>query len=101
MPTFICPNCEWRASPKRQIIIGAKIRCSHCQTVFTYTPVLGVGDSLVMPSRSSNYSLSTPATHWDTESWYKPSFFNENIGERIANPQKRSERRLFCDALWS
>lgn len=42
MPTFTCPNCEWRASPKRRIPIDARIRCSHCHTVFSVTPDLGL-----------------------------------------------------------
>ena len=47
MPTnFTCPKCLWHASPKRQIPTGAKIRCSHCQTVIL-TPDLGLDPSPV------------------------------------------------------
>ncbi len=48
-----------------------------------------------MPLRRSNsYDLDVPFVRWDIESWYEPSFFNEQVGKRITNPEKRSAKEM-------
>ncbi len=84
-----CPNCGWRNAAGFD---GAKVRCSHCQAIFTCDPGSSEGLSQVAQRRSNPYQLSIPGGGWHTDSWYKPGFFNERIGKRITNPQKRSAK---------